>query len=132
MGLEDLGATAKRPGLIPENTITEKRQRLLQALEKCNEDLEALRKIIKAVQTADVRLQPPHSPPAKRGHSGNENGNSVAVEPCMKTCIELPATEKPSIPMDELTRSPVSNYSVVQNSAAGQSLFLQLFFLGNI
>ncbi|KAH6832497.1 hypothetical protein C2S53_008169 [Perilla frutescens var. hirtella] len=113
MGLEDLGSAMKRPGLIAENTITEKRQRLLQALEKCNDDLEALKKIIKAVQTADVRVQPPLSPPAaKGGHTGNGNG---AVQPCMKMCTE----EKPNIPVDELTRSPVSSYCVVLNSTTG-------------
>ncbi|KAK6137030.1 hypothetical protein DH2020_029229 [Rehmannia glutinosa] len=46
MGLdEDLGAKK------PDHHISDKRQRLLQALEKCNEDLEALKRIIKAVQT---------------------------------------------------------------------------------
>lgn len=118
MGLEDLGSAAKRPGLTPENTITEKRQRLMQALEKCNEDLEALKSIIKAVQTADVRLQPPLSPPPKQSHPGGGNGDSVAAQPCMNTCTESEA-EKPNIPVDELTRSPVSTYCVVQNSTAG-------------
>ncbi|KAL1531124.1 hypothetical protein AAHA92_33840 [Salvia divinorum] len=49
MGLED----SKRIGLTAEDSIREKRQRLMQALEKCNEDLEELKRIIKAVQTAD-------------------------------------------------------------------------------
>ncbi|XP_047940332.1 uncharacterized protein LOC125187741 [Salvia hispanica] len=48
MGVED----SKR---IEEdsNSIREKRQRLMEALEKCNEDLEELKRIIKAVQTAN-------------------------------------------------------------------------------
>lgn len=125
MGLEDIGAAAKRPG-FQEDPITEKRQRLLQALEKCNEDLEALKRIIKAVQTADVRLQPPHPPAAKRGHSGDGNAGSLAVKPCMKKCTDAVA-EEPNIPAEELTRSPLSSYSLVQNTTSGQSLFFSSF-----
>ncbi|XP_057786258.1 uncharacterized protein LOC131003724 isoform X2 [Salvia miltiorrhiza] len=104
MGLEDLGAASKRLGLGTEDAITEKRQRLMQALEKCNEDLEALKRIIKAVQTADVRLQPPR-------------GDSVAAQPCMKMCTES-AEEKPNISADESSPSPVSSHCLEQNSTA--------------
>lgn len=105
MGLEDIGA--KTLG-FQEDPLTEKRQRLLQALEKCNEDLEALKRIIKAVQTADVRLPPP-----PRDHSGDGNAASLAAKPCM--------AEEPNIPVEEITLSPLSSYATVQNT--GTSLF---------
>ncbi|KAI3444243.1 hypothetical protein Pfo_000908 [Paulownia fortunei] len=121
MGLEDLGAAAKRPA-FEEDPITEKRQRLLQALEKCNEDLEALKRIIKAVQTSDVRLQPPHPAAAKRGLSGGVNAGSLAVKPCIKKCTDVAAEESniPACMVEELTRSPLStSFSMVQNTTAG-------------
>lgn len=132
MGLEDIANAAKRP----EDRVTHKRQRLLQALEKCNDDLEALKRIIKAVQTADVRLQPPH--PARVHSSGGDEG-SGAVKPCMRKCTDEVAVEQ-DIPVDtateELTRSPLSSFSAVQNTTctAGQSslfFFYLLFVLVN-
>ncbi|GER51961.1 3-bisphosphoglycerate-dependent phosphoglyceratemutase [Striga asiatica] len=101
MGLEDLGAAADKPEAAEgegENRVTEKRRRLLLALEKCNEDLEALKKIIRTVQAGDARV------PKTDGRSAvdeEKNIPAVAVE------------EK------ELTRSPLNSVSVEQNSAAG-------------
>ncbi|KAL8489126.1 hypothetical protein ACS0TY_025142 [Phlomoides rotata] len=108
MGLEEIGAAAKTRG-IEEDPLTEKRQRLLQALEKCNEDLEALKRIIKAVQTADVRLQP-----LPRDHSGDGNAGSLAAKPCMEKCTDAVA-EEPNVPVEESPNSPLGT---VQNTGA--------------
>ncbi|KAL8041160.1 hypothetical protein ABFX02_10G148400 [Erythranthe guttata] len=116
MGLEDIGgcAAVKRAALEEDRTAAEKRQRLLEALEKCNEDLEALKRIIKAVQTSDVRLQPP---PPHRGvlHSsgGDNEGSITLVKPYIEKCTDA-GGEKQNIPVEEecqLTRSPLSGFS---------------------
>ncbi|XP_011070026.1 uncharacterized protein LOC105155777 [Sesamum indicum] len=115
MGLEDTTPAARRPAFDGDPLI-EKRQRLLQALEKCNEDLESLKRIIKAVQTADVRIQPPHPAAPKRGlpSAGND------AKPCIKSCTFVTAEEQ-NIPAGDLARSPLRNFSVAHNTtiAAG-------------
>ncbi|PIN20904.1 hypothetical protein CDL12_06388 [Handroanthus impetiginosus] len=118
MGLEDIDAAARRQAFV-EYSITEKRRRLLQALEKCNEDLEALKKIIKAVQTADMRLQPPRS--------GSGNAGPLVVKSCGKKCTEAVAEETniPAVTAEELSRSPPSSFSVAQNTTAGATCVAQ-------
>ncbi|GAB2267068.1 hypothetical protein Dimus_002050 [Dionaea muscipula] len=64
MGLDEVPAlpTAK----LLESKAAEKRRKLLGALEKCDEDLKALRKIIEAVRSGDCTLttpSPPRTPP---------------------------------------------------------------------
>ncbi|KAL0453308.1 UNVERIFIED_CONTAM: hypothetical protein Slati_1308900 [Sesamum latifolium] len=115
MGLEDTAPAARRPAFDGDPLI-EKRQRLLQALEKCNEDLEALKRIIKAVQTADVRIQPPHPPAPKRSLPGAGND----AKPCIKKCTFVTAEEQ-NIPASDLARSPLGSFSIVHNTtiAAG-------------
>ncbi|KAG8372240.1 hypothetical protein BUALT_Bualt12G0045900 [Buddleja alternifolia] len=114
MGLEDMcAAGVKKPALFDqEDPITEKRRRLLQALEKCNEDLESLKRIITAVQVqkADVRLQPPQVA-VDRVHSGRRNGDSALDEVAEEV---IPASAAA-----ELTRSPLSSFSKVQNNTTG-------------
>ncbi|XP_073277608.1 uncharacterized protein [Primulina huaijiensis] len=75
MGLGDMNTAVKRPALEETCTISEKRRQLIRALEKCNDDLEGLRRIIQAVQTNDVRL-------AKRDLSGRENEDSWVANSC--------------------------------------------------
>ncbi|KAK4404674.1 hypothetical protein Sango_0836000 [Sesamum angolense] len=115
MGLEDTAPAARRPA-FDGDPLVEKRQRLLQALEKCNEDLEALKRIIKAVQTADVRIQPPHPAAPKRGLPGAGND----AKPCIKKCTFVTAEEQ-NIPASDSVRSPLGNVSIVHNTtiAAG-------------
>ncbi|KAK4412755.1 hypothetical protein Salat_2922700 [Sesamum alatum] len=116
MGLDDTAPAARRPA-FDADPITEKRQRLLQALEKCNEDLEALKRIIKAVQTADVRIQPPHPAAAKRALPGA----GIDAKPCIKKCTFVTAEEQniPASIVEDLARSPLSSFSIVHNTAAG-------------
>lgn len=95
MGLEDQEEwpdlrPKKQPAMASGNkmgekelTISneEKKKRLLQALEKCNEDLESLKKIITAVQSADkYRHQSGPSqtsnPPPKSGTAVEELGRA--------------------------------------------------------
>lgn len=119
MGLEDIGAAAKTRG-FQEDLLTEKRKRLLQALEKCNEDLEALKRIIKAVQATDVRLQPP-----PRDHSGDGNAGLLAAKTCMEKCTDALA-EEPNVPVEEFTSSPLRSYSA--NSTV-HNTGISLFFI---
>ncbi|KAL7097607.1 hypothetical protein ACP275_10G155400 [Erythranthe tilingii] len=128
MGLEDIGgrAAVKRAALEEDRTAAEKRQRLPEALEKCNEDLEALKRIIKAVQTSDVHLQaPPHPAGAKSSvlqSSGGDEGSMLLVKPYIKKCTDA-GGEKQNIPVDKveeyLTRSPSRFPGGVQNTTAG-------------
>ncbi|KAL7138231.1 hypothetical protein ABFS83_10G149800 [Erythranthe nasuta] len=121
MGLEDIGgcAAVKRAAVEEDRTAAEKRQRLLEALEKCNEDLEALKRIIKAVQTSDVRLQPPpHRSVILHSSGGDNEGSLLLVKPCIEKCTDA-GGEKRNIPVEELTRSPLSGFSgagAVQNT----------------
>ncbi|KAL6530621.1 hypothetical protein OROMI_028510 [Orobanche minor] len=110
MGLEDPGASRKDHHAAEEDRITEKRLLLLRALEKCNDDLEALKRIIKAVQITcrrDVRIQPP-LPEAAARMVHQEEGNLVAEEK------NIPA----GVVVEKLTRSPLKSISVVQSSTA--------------
>ncbi|XP_051150933.1 uncharacterized protein LOC127265244 [Andrographis paniculata] len=114
IGLEDFGkAVANRPAL-EEDSVTEKRKQLLQALEKCNEDLETLKRIINAVQNSEVRLQLPH-PTVQTDTRHCRNGNEVSPE------VDVVAKDL-NIPVDmaeELTRSPIDMTSTVHNDTAG-------------
>ncbi|KAL6555283.1 hypothetical protein OROGR_006541 [Orobanche gracilis] len=110
MGLEDHGATMKNQHAAEEDRITEKRMLLLRALEKCNDDLEALKRIIKAVQITgdgDLRIQPPlPEVGAKTVH--HEGGNTVAAG------TNIPV----GMVVEKLSRSLPKSISVVQSSTA--------------
>ncbi|KAL6009806.1 hypothetical protein ACLOJK_000235 [Asimina triloba] len=70
MGLEEL------PAEEPEQSNAEKRRKILGALEKCDQDLKALKKIIEAVQAAEgCRRAPPPPPcPIRGSPEKQENG----------------------------------------------------------
>ncbi|XP_051138786.1 uncharacterized protein LOC127256692 isoform X2 [Andrographis paniculata] len=84
MGLEDIRGVAANSSSFDseEDRISKKRKRLLKALEKCNEDLEVLKKIIKALQTGDMS---PDQPP--RGHSGGGNTDPMEIKSTVE-CTE--------------------------------------------
>jgi hypothetical protein len=52
-----MGLDMTAPQMQPPESATEKRRRLLGALEKCDEDLKALRRIIEAVRLAEMRMK---------------------------------------------------------------------------
>ncbi|XP_073275556.1 uncharacterized protein [Primulina huaijiensis] len=83
MGLGDMNTSVKRSALEETDTISEKRRQLIRALEKCNEDLDGLRRIIRAVQANDVPLQPPSPVAAKRDLPGSGDEDSCE-NPCME------------------------------------------------
>lgn len=107
MGLEQALAPQVMPKtVVPEPTSTNKRQQLLGALEKCDEDLKALKKIIDAVRAADglrspavVKRMEAIGDKKKRFYGANSK------------CLEF-GTEHPSpvSVLDESTRSPFSNH----------------------
>ncbi|CAI9761224.1 unnamed protein product [Fraxinus pennsylvanica] len=101
MGLEEI--LVKKPALH-EDPIAVNRKKILQALDKCNEDLEALKKIIRRVQSSGKRLRPPQESTKGVGGGGNECSTDVKTEELSPVCV-----------LDEFTRSPLSSFSKVQN-----------------
>ncbi|VFQ72295.1 unnamed protein product [Cuscuta campestris] len=100
MGLEEKPAAAEGEWLV---TTEEKRKMLLQAIEKCNQDLEALKNIIKSVQSSpakppsgavlDDRAMITRSPTLGRIHSSNgyivqQSRNKVAMDESMNSVIK--------------------------------------------
>lgn len=111
MGLDDIPAVP-----APETvTAAEKRRKLLGALEKCDEDLKALRRIIEAVREGDRRMSPPRSPPsAVRG--GQSAAGSGERRRKGREVKEESGGEQPS-PVSVLEAFPASPPS----SGAGES-----------
>jgi hypothetical protein len=92
MGLSDIP-----PMTTAELALAEKRRRLLGALEKCDEDLKALKKIIDAVKSSSV---------ASTGDDDDDEGKSERGN-------DLPLLPQPSpvSVLDEFTRSALSGFS---------------------
>ncbi|KAL3632635.1 hypothetical protein CASFOL_025619 [Castilleja foliolosa] len=104
MGLDPEGlakAAMKSTPAAEEDRVGVKRRRLLQALEKCNEDLEALKRIIKAVQTTDVRVQPT-IPVVAAGKVHTEGGDVVFEEAAIPAAV----AEVVKISTEDATRVP--------------------------
>ncbi|KAL2320558.1 hypothetical protein Fmac_029527 [Flemingia macrophylla] len=97
MGLEAVPA--------PPDTVAEKRQKLLGALQRCDEDLKALKKIIEAVRLTDL---PQASPSPTVACSGFEDKcRTVSEVKCSVVKVEQQQPSPVSV-LDEFTRSPVS------------------------
>ncbi|ONH94627.1 hypothetical protein PRUPE_7G023900 [Prunus persica] len=107
MGLEQALAPQVTPKTaVPEPTSTNKRQQLLGALEKCDEDLKALKKIIDAVRAGEGLRSPALM---KRMETiGDKKKRFYGAN---SKCLEF-GTEHPSpvSVLDESTRSPFSNH----------------------
>ncbi|XP_073047255.1 uncharacterized protein [Primulina eburnea] len=88
--LMGLGDIVKRPALEETDTISEKRRQLIRALEKCNEDLDGLRRIIRAVQANHVPVA------AKRDLPGSGDEDSCE-NPCMENCAAVGAEARISV-----------------------------------
>lgn len=91
----------------PTDSVAEKRQKLLGALQRCDEDLKALKKIIEAVRLADPPRQSPSPTVA-----------SVGLDDKLRTVSEVKCSvvngdqqqqqPSPVSVLDEFTRSPLS------------------------
>jgi len=92
MGLSDIP-----PMTTAELALAEKRRRLLGALEKCDEDLKALKKIIDVVKSSSM---------ASTGDDDDDEGRSERGN-------DLPLLPQPSpvSVLDEFTRSALSGFS---------------------
>ncbi|KAF7819195.1 uncharacterized protein G2W53_024650 [Senna tora] len=106
MGLED-GPTAAAATAKTES-VSEKRERLLSALQKCDEDLKALKKIIEAVRSADQ--EETASPAKTRSASSFEDKiRTVSEVTCSEFKGEQQQQPSPVSVLDEfMTRSPLS------------------------
>lgn len=89
----------------PPDTVAEKRQKLLGALQRCDEDLKALKKIIEAVRLTDPL--PPSTSPAVACVGFEDEFGTVAEVKCSVVNGE-PQQPSPVSVLDEFTRSPLS------------------------
>ena len=107
MGLSDIP-----PLTAAELALAEKRRRLLGALEKCDEDLKALKKIIDAVKSSSV---------SSTGDDDDDEGRSERGN-------DLPLLPQPSpvSVLDEFTRSALSGFSKRYTINNGKFLFSSL------
>jgi len=110
MGLESLPAS-------PESVV-EKRQKLLGALQRCDEDLKVLKKIIDSVRTPE--LVPSTSPAVVK--------RTVCEVKCSVVNGEQQQPSPVSV-LDEFTRSPLSpNCHSGRHSHCKSSIFIITFF----
>ncbi|XP_054790156.1 uncharacterized protein LOC129295643 [Prosopis cineraria] len=114
MGLDE-GPAATKP-----ESVADKRERLLNALQKCDEDLKALKKIIEAVRSADQQRTPSLEVVSKNGSCFEDKIRTVTEV----NCSEFKGEQQPSpvSVLDEVTRSPVSfrNYSQQHSNQIGR------------
>lgn len=94
MGLEAVPASP--------DSVAEKRRKLLGALQRCDDDLKALKKIIEAVRSSD----PPS--PAAVSRSDGGFGDKVRTVTEVKLVIGEQQQPSPVSVLDEFTRSPLS------------------------
>ncbi|XP_027176539.1 uncharacterized protein LOC113775745 isoform X1 [Coffea eugenioides] len=99
MGLEEPSEVNRNVKVEQEksssSTTEEKRRKLLRALEKCNEDLESLKKIIVAVQSDQKKRLKPPPPVMKEDHN------------LAKTCLKRNAEQlmmRPVAALEEMSR----------------------------
>ncbi|CAL5356755.1 unnamed protein product [Camellia sinensis] len=102
MGLEEIPAEA---------AIAEKRKKLLGALEKCDEDLQAIKKIIESLRSTEEpeRLRSPPPPVSVEGNAGGEGGGGRGdIMRNVKWCSEFNGGEErsPISVFDDFTKSP--------------------------
>ncbi|KAJ7976501.1 Zinc finger homeobox protein like [Quillaja saponaria] len=116
MGLEQIPWITTLPKK-PESTA-EKRQKLLGALQKCDEDLKALKKIIESVQSTENLKTP--STPAVIESTGYVGDKIRTVSE--RTCSEFKSEQQPSpvSVLDDYTRSPLSLTSYSKRHTYGR------------
>lgn len=89
-----------RPPPPPPETAAEKRRKLLGALEKCDEDLKTLRRIIAAVRAAEMRAAAASDAPPTPEATGKESDNrwkddgSRDVDPSPSPTPQKPRSEE--------------------------------------
>ncbi|BAT85034.1 hypothetical protein LR48_Vigan03g204500 [Vigna angularis] len=99
MGLEAASA--------PTDSVAEKRQKLLGALQRCDEDLKALKKIIESVRLADPPRQSPS--PAVASVGLDDKLRTVSEVKCSVVNGDQQQQQpSPVSVLDEFTRSPLS------------------------
>ncbi|KAJ8449724.1 hypothetical protein Cgig2_001380 [Carnegiea gigantea] len=102
MGIEDIPASPPAAGVVAESA-TEKRRRLLGALEKCDEDLKALKKIIDAVRASHT---PPRAAEKVAGGGGGMREKGVEEEEDREEEEEREDEPSPVSVLDFHQRSP--------------------------
>ncbi|PIA63434.1 hypothetical protein AQUCO_00201046v1 [Aquilegia coerulea] len=97
---------------FPESVVTEKRRKLMESLQKCEEDLHSLKKIIQAVQSTDHM----YSPTAKSGNMGKESlvleVDSGELAKQDKKCLQFDSEQpSPVSVLDDIASSPSPIYN---------------------
>ncbi|KAG4912817.1 hypothetical protein AAZX31_19G109600 [Glycine max] len=92
----------------PTDTVAEKRQKLLGALQRCDEDLKALKKIIETVRLTDP--PPPSTPSPSPALACIGFEDKFRTVPEVKCSVVNGEQQQPSpvSVLDEFTRSPLS------------------------
>lgn len=126
MGLEDGPmATPAKP-----ESVTEKRERLLSALQKCDEDLKALKKIIEAVRSADQQRTPSSARSRSSASCFGDKSRTVSEV----TCSELKGEQQPSpvSVLDEFTRSPLSLSNYSERHSHSNGTFASVSYMNSV
>ncbi|GAA0145453.1 hypothetical protein LIER_36133 [Lithospermum erythrorhizon] len=85
MGLEEIPGTispCNNKVVKKEESDEEKRRKLMQALQRCNNDLATLKKVIKNVQEVEKSVQPPD-----KVEVGGNGGSDSATPPSRTSCM---------------------------------------------
>ncbi|MED6196316.1 hypothetical protein PIB30_046352 [Stylosanthes scabra] len=111
MGLE------AAPAASPEESVAEKRRKLLGALQRCDEDLKALKMIIEAVQLTDPL-------PSEESKTAGEFEGKIKTVSEVKCSVFNGEQQQPSpvSVLDEFTRSPLSPSCHSGRHSFGKSL----------
>ena len=91
-GMTSCGSVHKEKSSSPAGSTSEKRRKLLGALEKCDEDLKVLKKVIETARSVEHIQLPAMVNEEGYGDFNSEQWRSVLV-------------------LDELTRLPLASYS---------------------
>ncbi|KAL7218395.1 hypothetical protein ACSBR2_011626 [Camellia fascicularis] len=97
--------------ITAEAAIAEKRKKLFGALEKCDEDLKAIKKIIESLRSTEEleRLRSPLPPVSVEGNvGGGSGGGGGDIMRNVKWCSEFNCGEEqsPISVFDDFTKSP--------------------------
>ncbi|KAI4348540.1 hypothetical protein L6164_009252 [Bauhinia variegata] len=121
MGIDDGPALAEEP-----ESVAAKRQKLLGALQKCDEDLKALKKIIDSVRSAEPEANRLRTPSAISRSLGDKIRTALDM-----TCSEFKGEQQQPSPvsvLDEFNLSPLrpSSYAERRHSNVGRMHLQQL------
>ena len=127
-GLKKLGVEDYPASKTETESVAEKRQRLLGALQKCDEDLKALKKIIEAVRCTD-QLRTPSPAISNSADCFGGKIRTVSETNCSELKGEQQQQPSPVSVLDEFTRSALSPVSYSISNLYSNGAFASLWSL---